>query len=539
MAVDIRRGKTICGERGTSHQESPPLNARATQAMWLILFAGCLSLGLSFTISSRSLWTDEAFSAYIACHQGLSSFWSTLSTGDSSDLQMAGYYIYLHWWVKLFGYSEYALRAANIPFICVFAIILVTISIRVFGSRWAWALSALPPFLWEQASNARAYFTVVALITVSVGSLLAYLRDNWPSARNRYPWVILGTLFIASLFHMLACLAGLPMLTILLIQQRYRPIARLSDWAPALKGMALPYLLLGLYFGWTFARGTGYSYLTPSVMSTASLIYRFAGLGSFGPNRRYDVPFHPYIIPMILSAVVLLSALSTLFYIKMRTNDRLTVLSLICALLVGFLQVLLLTILVRQQLDVRHLASLAPLVIVLPMALLSEPRPRQLNSFALAAALLVGLVWAVADYRLLALPEYQIENFRAAASRAIALHRQMNADTALIADPAGGAYYGLAVNGPKPCFPLSGDCAVMLHKLPWPQLAPAVNATDWDRRQIRSWLDIHRMRHVPMIVIASEQRHPMYLNSPWEPILRSRQDAVVFRPQGFAVYVLQ
>src|SRR4051794_37319821 len=88
----------------------------------LVSEAACYCIALILTIHGRSLWTDEAFSAYIAGHKTLHSLVSTLAGGDSSDLQVAMYYIYLHAWTLVFGSSEIALRAANIPFIVIFAV---------------------------------------------------------------------------------------------------------------------------------------------------------------------------------------------------------------------------------------------------------------------------------------------------------------------------------------------------------------------------------------------------------------------------------
>ncbi|MDP9055010.1 MAG: hypothetical protein M3N93_12035, partial [Acidobacteriota bacterium] len=106
------------------------------------------ALALTLSITSQSLWTDEGFSAWMAAHRTFFGLLHSLRTGDSSDLQMGLYYIWLFFWTRWFGHGEYALRAANIPFMPIFSAALVWTSWRVFHSRIAWVASALMPFVW-------------------------------------------------------------------------------------------------------------------------------------------------------------------------------------------------------------------------------------------------------------------------------------------------------------------------------------------------------------------------------------------------------
>ena len=87
---------------------------------YLFALAGVALLLLSY-VSSGTLDIDEGFSVWLASHSTLSSLWQALKTGDSSDLQMGLYYVYLWAWTHVFGTSEYALRAANLPWALLFA----------------------------------------------------------------------------------------------------------------------------------------------------------------------------------------------------------------------------------------------------------------------------------------------------------------------------------------------------------------------------------------------------------------------------------
>src|SRR5450432_920360 len=124
-----------------------------------VIYFGLLVLGIKHT----SLWSDEAFSAFIGDHSTISTMLSALLAGDSSDLQMIGFYTYLHYWTILFGSSEWILRLSNIPFLALWSGCLVIISVRLFRSRTAWVAPALLPFAAYYAGECRAYAGLMAL----------------------------------------------------------------------------------------------------------------------------------------------------------------------------------------------------------------------------------------------------------------------------------------------------------------------------------------------------------------------------------------
>src|SRR5256885_5874526 len=265
-----------------------------TTITWLVGGAVCYSIALILTIHGRSLWTDEAFSAYIAGHKTLHSLISTLAGGDSSDLQVAMYYIYLHCWTLVFGSSEIALRAANLPFIIIFAITLVWAGCRIFQSRWLWIPAGLLPFLWVYASQARAYFALVAFSMVCFSCFLAYVQDPSESEKRWLPWLALGSLLLGTTFHMLMLLTVPPMLVVAALY-RWNAKIDFAAWRPAALAFSFPFLLLLSYLAWTFFRGTTYDYSKPALLSIGSVFYRLLGLSGYGPNRRYDIPFRPYL----------------------------------------------------------------------------------------------------------------------------------------------------------------------------------------------------------------------------------------------------
>jgi len=68
------------------------------------------------------------------------------SEATTQQLEPA-YHLYTWGWVKVFGVSEFALRASNIPFAVLFVSALAWSSRRIFGVRFAWIVFALSPFL--------------------------------------------------------------------------------------------------------------------------------------------------------------------------------------------------------------------------------------------------------------------------------------------------------------------------------------------------------------------------------------------------------
>jgi hypothetical protein len=76
----------------------------------LIGIIACLA-----AISSQSFWIDEAHSAVKDISREWHDFIWRMQNPLGSDLQMPLYMAMLWGWEKVFGHSEFALRAMNIP----------------------------------------------------------------------------------------------------------------------------------------------------------------------------------------------------------------------------------------------------------------------------------------------------------------------------------------------------------------------------------------------------------------------------------------
>ncbi|MBZ5577619.1 MAG: hypothetical protein LAP40_13745 [Acidobacteriia bacterium] len=504
----------------------------------LVICAVCYAAVLSLSIGGASLWTDEAFSAWLASHESLRSLAGSLLTGGSSDLQMALYYVYLFFWTKLFGAGEFALRAANIPFILLFSFVLVWSSARLFKSRAAWLAAGMLPFVWHYASEARPYMILLALSTTAFACVVRFITADFVERLAPLPWICLASLIVGSLFHMLFLLAAAPMALILgLAYWSDRSDLRWRYWTMPLAVFVLPFGALAGFFAFTLHRGiVDYNYPPPGVRQMASVAYELAGFSGFGPNRKFSLDFHPYAVPVVLGALAICAGMVFAAYpvlLKLRLRDRVVPL-LGAAALLGVVEVLAVAFATRKQPDARHLAALVPIFLFLFMGLIRRAGPRT----AAASLILLGGAWFISDLRAEFLPEYQKEDYRDAVSAALSIHQRTGADIAVAADPVAAAYYGLDVRGPAPCYPIQGACGPAFQRVPWPRRAPAIDAAHWSQAEIQNWLAVHRERGIPAVVVMQLDRAHLR-DSDWGPVLAGSHADHRLWLHGFEVVMLQ
>lgn len=502
----------------------------------LLICALCFALLLSCSISRSSLWTDEAFSAWLASHQNTQDLSTSLLTGDSSDLQMVLYYVYLFVWTKLWGTSELALRSANIPFIVIFAFALVWTSWSVFKSRVAWVVAGLLPFVWHYASEARPYMAVLAFSTACLASLLGFFQAKPPTAAKKFPWICLTCILIGSLFHMLFLLAALPM--VLLAAFAYfldSSDPRWRYWTLPLAVFAVPFLALAGFFLFTFHRGPiDYAYPPPGAKQMASVIYELAGLFNFGPNRKFSLDFGDYILPLAFGGLAILLGVAILALPIIRGRIDRFLMTLGAAVCLSCVEVVAFSFGMRKQFDARHLAALIPIFLFLLIGLICQAAPRK----RFVATILLGGAWFVADLRGAFLPVYEKEDFRGAVHEALSIHNHTGATIALVSDPAGAAYYGLDVRGPAPCYPIRTDCVQAFSLVPWHRTAMALYAGRWSRAQILSWLSHCREARTPVAIVTQLDRGREHRDSPWWLILAQYPTATRRKLHGFEIVIL-
>ena len=464
----------------------------------VLLWGSIYSICLIAAIPSTSLWADEAFSAYMACHRSLHALGSTLLSGDSSDLQVWLYYLYLFGWEKVFGFGEFALRAANIPFILVYCFTLAASCSVLF--RMPLLLVGLGglPFLLHYAGEARAYFALLTFATMSVATALAAMKEGIERWHRVTPYILLTCLLVGTSFHLLMILAIPPCAAILLFGQGLK--WRL--WKKPLLLFSIPLVALAAFELYTFARGTAYQYPAPRLLSMAGVLSGLVGLDEFGPNRQFSVDIRHYAGWLITAAVGLAAGTAILLYCASAHRSR-RVLALSSAVVIGVAEVLVLCLLLRKQLDARHCAALVPFGLFWIGTVVSDARHRRLVT---AACIALAAVWIAGDGRMLLLQEYKRQDFAAAVDYARRFHRDYQADVVFATDPLGAGYYGAALQGRAPCWPLLDSCAQGLARVAWPVRIGATDALLWNTEQVEAWIQQHRAQRRPALAVVTRDR---------------------------------
>ena len=264
-------------------------------------------------VSHDSFWIDEAFSAHYAVQPTLASWWHCLSgVGNGSDAQMPLYMFYLWAWEKLLGSSEWALRAANIPWF-----LLAQAAFWIGLRRWprlqfaAVICAACDPFLWRYLDETRPYMMQYAGATIVLSCLAPFVSAPAPVIRAR--WVLAfaaGLLILCGSSALGVPWAGAATLGLFCLTWRRASLAK----GPALiAALAVAVLALGgltAYTAWTLASGHhGAVGLGHRFASLCFAAYEVLGFGGLGPSRVQVIDgnprdFLPFLAPLTVLAVL-------------------------------------------------------------------------------------------------------------------------------------------------------------------------------------------------------------------------------------------
>src|SRR3989344_9181267 len=122
---------------------------------------------------TQSLWRDDAFSVLVASRP-LSAFIGKLA------FETPLYYIVLHYWMKLFGTTELAVRSLSLVAFALATVVMIFWAESMFKKHWlSWYVPILfftNPMLLYYAFEARFYGWVIFLSTLS---LYAFTKESW------------------------------------------------------------------------------------------------------------------------------------------------------------------------------------------------------------------------------------------------------------------------------------------------------------------------------------------------------------------------
>jgi len=404
-------------------------------------------------INSQSLWIDEAQTALKAIPPTLRGWWHALDYEHNSNMQLPLYMYYIWAWARLFGYSEVALRAANIPFFFLgfFAIAfflrrhprLRSITLLVY---------CLHPFVWFYLNEARPYIMQLSGALLVTGALFEALDTGDEPLSAAWWWLFPCGIFILCGSGLL----GVPWAIALSIPLCFRP----GFWSSMTRAGRSPLLffgpallLLALYFAWTIEQKIGAGYRSMNLAAIASVFYDQVGFIGLGPARA-DLrpssvfatgtvslaPLLPYVIPIALLALPLAWAL----FIAARQSFGLSRSRLITALCVSILPAVIIFALgyIRGvRMLGRHLTPLFPFILLAQAfaILLLWKNGRPLHRIA-AALILFSLTFSSLQLRFN--PRHGKDDYRSAAAVAAAALAQGKV-VWWAASSDGAAYYRL------------------------------------------------------------------------------------------------
>ena len=240
-------------------------------------------------LTNQSLWIDEAHSAFKTLQPTLAQWWNAMSMDRGSDLQMPVYMLYLWGWGKLFGTSEIALRAANVPWFAVGVLALVSALSKDRPLRICLAAAALTnAFLWYYMSEARPYIMLFGCSALAAGSLF----HLWQQREDLLHSPVVYRAFCIGIIGMCSTnLIAVPWAAGFLLGGLYiigfgGAVAAVRRF-PIMSGVTIFLLiLLALYYLWSLRMGArGTEIARTGWSNIAFSFYEMLGIAGLGPGR--------------------------------------------------------------------------------------------------------------------------------------------------------------------------------------------------------------------------------------------------------------
>jgi hypothetical protein len=424
------------------------------QTKYVIAVVAATVVGVA-AITHQSLWIDEGEAAVKAMQPTLNDWWQTLRVEGSSNLQLLFQLFYLWEWEKIFGSSEYALRASNLPCFAAAAAAMVW----GFPKQCRLQISVLlltltNAFLWYYLSEARPYVVLFAFSALTTACLLRLLRGPQSSLHS------------AAWFRFFCiAIAGLCTTSIIAVPWALASLGAFAYWSgPRLafrtairfwfSSLVLTAVMgaLGLYYVWTLRLGAPASNVWRTGLASVGLIfYEILGLSGLGPGRLAirgnGIHSFAAFLPSLAIAAIAIAILSIAALAELsRKISRREVLFFAIAIATPFAAVLAAGYTSHMRLLGRHLIPFLPFV----LAFLAIGLHRFFSSPArgprvIAAAAI--LVFSISALEIRFAARHRRDDYRTAAAEA----RRALANGEKIwwvADISTGAYYRVPLNSP-------------------------------------------------------------------------------------------
>ncbi|MGA9347799.1 MAG: glycosyltransferase family 39 protein [Anaerolineae bacterium] len=163
-------------------------------ALFLILVLAALLR--FYRLDAQSLWADEGNSVSLSGRS-----LPFITAGAAHDIHPPLYYYLLHFWMRVFGNSEFAVRALS-ALLGTALVYLTYLLGRQLSNYWlgliAAFLATISPFQVYYSQEARMYILLASLSALSVYCFIRFLetevpksRNLKPETRNQYLWIAL------------------------------------------------------------------------------------------------------------------------------------------------------------------------------------------------------------------------------------------------------------------------------------------------------------------------------------------------------------
>jgi hypothetical protein len=375
-----------------TRRPAPPLE------LFLLWIAG---LTLVVAVSQQSLWIDEASTAAISSQGSLREWWQNLAGMRISDVQLPGYMFFMWGWVKVFGNSEWALRAAGLIWLVPGLVAMASGFARRAQRVAVMLVGVTSAFAWYYAGEARPYSMQLGVSCLIFAALHRLGLDEL-SERQQSRWFsgfLFGVLMLcgSSLLGVIWSIAALAAAFILIPRRRLLNFWKTGRLRLALTGSVL--FVLGIYYLWTLMVGARATSVGRTDFKTIVFVfYEQFGLNGLGPGR-FDLrrggieTLRTYILPLtgyfVLTAIVAAKGIREAVHLEWAKRVR----ALALALAVPGLILISLGLAIHFRVLGRHCTPLMPVWFCLLALGLSAlwARAGWMGRTILAAYLLLGL----------------------------------------------------------------------------------------------------------------------------------------------------
>lgn len=241
-------------------------------------------------VSSQSFWIDEANSALKATSIDLTCFISSMLEDRGSDMQMPLYMLMLWGWEKVFGHSEFALRAMNIP-LFVASLVFATTCWRANALQRCFFIlfACSSAFLWAYLDEARPYIMQFLGATACAIPLANLAGSEAVPRRSDIIVFAAGVLILCASSLMGVISSFWFSVAFFLIWLRTQLLADCVKRSELLTLLCLGtplLLLLAAYYAWTLFIGARASSVgQTSILSMLYAAYELLGMAGLGPGR--------------------------------------------------------------------------------------------------------------------------------------------------------------------------------------------------------------------------------------------------------------